>query len=312
MKHAAVIRISHEGKVLMLLRPLSPGIAYGGHWGFPGGMMEDGETPVEAAIRETREETGLELEYSANTPSLIAQDIIQHPTEGPLQISVYDCHLPRHPRVRLSHEHVAFMWANPKDPAVLDLKMGAVTRRCLQGFTKETLWIWPLWMTTPLFPDEPGQFGARRKHDVHTGVDLYCPPETHVVAVEAGEVISIEDFTGPLSDPPSPWWNATKSILVRGASGVVVYGEVHPYVQAGDKVEQGQRVAKVIPVLKKDKGRPRHMLHFEYHSSEAEESAWWYLEEPQPKTLLDPTERLERAADEDIHHFDLSKWQSPA
>jgi 8-oxo-dGTP pyrophosphatase MutT (NUDIX family) len=30
------------------------------HWGFPKGHLEDEETPAEAAIRETREETGLE------------------------------------------------------------------------------------------------------------------------------------------------------------------------------------------------------------------------------------------------------------
>jgi len=30
------------------------------HWGFPKGHLEDGESPVVAAMRETREETGLE------------------------------------------------------------------------------------------------------------------------------------------------------------------------------------------------------------------------------------------------------------
>ena len=56
-------------------------------------------------------------------------------------------------------------------------------------------WIWPL-TAAPLFPDEPGQFGTRRVEDVHTGVDLYCELGTEVRAVEAGEVVALEWFTG--------------------------------------------------------------------------------------------------------------------
>jgi len=32
---------------------------YGGHWGFPKGHIEPGESEIEAAARETREETGI-------------------------------------------------------------------------------------------------------------------------------------------------------------------------------------------------------------------------------------------------------------
>lgn len=35
---------------------------YGGHWDFPKGHMEGDESPLEAAMREVLEETGLELE----------------------------------------------------------------------------------------------------------------------------------------------------------------------------------------------------------------------------------------------------------
>ena len=85
-----------------------------------------------------------------------------------------------------------------------------------------------------------------------TSIDLYCEKGTRVLAVEDGEVISIEDFTGPKAG--YPWWNDTQAVLVLGKSGIVVYGEVSPKVKVGDKVLKGQQVAVVeIPVLKKFK-----------------------------------------------------------
>ena len=48
-----------EGRQLLLVqRAIEP---YRGCWGFPAGFQEYGETPAEAAVRETREETGLEI-----------------------------------------------------------------------------------------------------------------------------------------------------------------------------------------------------------------------------------------------------------
>ena len=37
-----------------------------GHWGFPKGHMEDGETELQTAIREVKEETNLDVEVDAN------------------------------------------------------------------------------------------------------------------------------------------------------------------------------------------------------------------------------------------------------
>lgn len=49
------------GRVLMIQRQLSGDDLNGGKWEFPGGRLEEGEEPLEAAIREWEEETGLEL-----------------------------------------------------------------------------------------------------------------------------------------------------------------------------------------------------------------------------------------------------------
>ncbi len=48
-----------DSKVVLLRRGLEP---RRGTWTFPGGYMEMGETTEEAAIRETREETGLDVQ----------------------------------------------------------------------------------------------------------------------------------------------------------------------------------------------------------------------------------------------------------
>lgn len=159
-------------------------------------------------------------------------------------------------------------------------------------------WIWPL-KSEPWMPGKRGSFGAVRTYDVHTGVDLYCELGAEVMAVEDGQVISIENFTGPNADDPSPWWNDTKAILVRGPSGVILYGEVEPQVKVGDFVKTGQVIAAVEDsVIRKYKGRPMVMLHFELMKPEATISQWWKLGDPQPEVLLDPTPHLKAAAPE--------------
>ena len=58
-KVAAVTIISREGKVLLVRRANQPGY---GLWSIPGGYVDRGEVVEEAAAREVREETGLEVE----------------------------------------------------------------------------------------------------------------------------------------------------------------------------------------------------------------------------------------------------------
>lgn len=140
----------------------------------------------------------------------------------------------------------------------------------------------------------PGGFGTNRKFDVHTGIDIYCEPEQSVVAVEDGKVVLIEYFTGELSNPPSPWWHNTKSVLIEGSSGVVVYGEIRPLetIQVGQHVKQGECIGNVITVLKKDKGIPMTMLHLELYKYGTRETVIWNIDKSKPENLLDPTMKL--------------------
>ena len=153
-------------------------------------------------------------------------------------------------------------------------------------------WRWPLWCGPAELPEDPGTFGAVRRHDVHTGIDLYTYPGMPVLAVEDGVVVAIEKFTG--AEAGSPWWNDTEAVLVEGASGVVCYGEIvtPKEMKVGDQLRREGYVGGVRTVLKKDKGRPMTMLHFELYRHATRETVWWRRGEPKPPNLLDPTEHL--------------------
>ena len=55
--HVAIALVWDQQRLLVTQRPLSTHL--GGHWEFPGGKLEPGETPEDCAVREVREEVGL-------------------------------------------------------------------------------------------------------------------------------------------------------------------------------------------------------------------------------------------------------------
>ena len=60
-KEGAVVVVMNEAnEILLLLRPNEAHWAPC-KWGFPGGKIEPGEAPINAAIRETKEETQLDV-----------------------------------------------------------------------------------------------------------------------------------------------------------------------------------------------------------------------------------------------------------
>lgn len=174
---------------------------------------------------------------------------------------------------------------------------------------------WPLDTENRVLPDEPGQFGAVRRHDIHTGVDLYCELGTSVVAMEPGRVVGVEPFTGAHvpGEDASPWWNDTWVVLVRGdVSGkIIAYGEVGTIaVAVGDELEAGQQIGVIsTSVLRRFKGRPMVMLHIEVYNDlpdgytgsvlvagDVSATVWWKCDEARPARLDDPTPLLEPMA----------------
>jgi len=156
---------------------------------------------------------------------------------------------------------------------------------------------WPLKDKLPAIPPEGhvGDFAFRRSFYHHPGIDIYCPIYTIVEAIEDGEVVNIEHFTGANANPPSPWWNDTWSIMVEGKSGVIGYCELQPDSrwQVGNQVSAGEIIGAIIPVLKKDKGNGTTMLHLEQYAPGTREHVTWVLDTVKPPQLLNPRELLE-------------------
>jgi 8-oxo-dGTP diphosphatase len=70
---ATALLFDRNNKLLIYLRDDKPTISFPNHWDLFGGMIEPGETPEQALIREVKEELGIELaaftrfrEYTSN------------------------------------------------------------------------------------------------------------------------------------------------------------------------------------------------------------------------------------------------------
>lgn len=75
-----------EFRDAFLIGPRPPGGALAGLWEFPGGRVERGESAADAAVRECREETGLEVAVVGRYLEL------PHPGEdGPLRLYFFAC-----------------------------------------------------------------------------------------------------------------------------------------------------------------------------------------------------------------------------
>ena len=78
---AAGVLFFDNADQIMLVQP-----TYKDHWDIPGGYVETGETPAQAAAREIREELSLE---AAVGPLLVA-DWAPHPDEGDKLLLIFD------------------------------------------------------------------------------------------------------------------------------------------------------------------------------------------------------------------------------
>ena len=112
--------IEHGGEIILLHRQDHK--KYGNTWGVPAGKLEPGESPLEAAVRETEEETGLVFDlhdlhfYDSLAVNYPDTDFMYHmfhvriPFKLPLLIDV--------------NSHKNYKWVTPSDalkmPLILD------------------------------------------------------------------------------------------------------------------------------------------------------------------------------------------------
>lgn len=66
----SVCVVEHEGAVLLVR------LSYRKAWGLPGGLLERGEHPADAAVRETAEEVGVDVEL-AGEPTVVVEPTAQ-------------------------------------------------------------------------------------------------------------------------------------------------------------------------------------------------------------------------------------------
>lgn len=143
---------------------------------------------------------------------------------------------------------------------------------------------------------DAGSFGSVRKHDCHTGVDLYVEEGTPVFATEKCKVVDVSYFTGPNAIPPCPWWLETFAVTVKLESNnlFLLYGEIDPAVHLYEELEQGALIGFVKRVLRNDKGLPTSMLHIEMYNKVLPAHPYWKHGEQKPDGLLDPTEYIKQ------------------
>lgn len=107
----SVVYAERHGKILLLKR--ASGAGFGGQWFMPGGAVDAGESPDEAAIRELREESGLEVTgelelVGAYFAFLYGRDILLLSYRAEVTGEVV-----------ISHEHTEAQWVDPLDMRAL-------------------------------------------------------------------------------------------------------------------------------------------------------------------------------------------------
>ena len=113
--------IVEYGTDIALIRRAPTG-EYQGSWELPGGKMDPGENILEAALRETQQETGLEVELLNNLPKFIEErNILDGKHRGRHYQAFGFVGIAASMDIELSDEHTDFLWLPPAEALALPL-----------------------------------------------------------------------------------------------------------------------------------------------------------------------------------------------
>jgi len=115
----AALFIEHDNRVLMLHRQECK--SQGNLWGIPGGKIDKGETPCEAAVREVKEETG--YDFSNQAIEHLGTVYIEHSDKDHIIYHMFRAKLVGDPgAVKINfNEHKGFTWIRPEEALKFEL-----------------------------------------------------------------------------------------------------------------------------------------------------------------------------------------------
>lgn len=103
--HARVLALNADGEILLLRRSrTAPWQPLG--WDLPGGVIQYGEDPAQAALRETEEETGLRLKH------IVLLRVSSGFADGRYVIKFAYAGVTDTSDIRLSYEHDRYRWVS--------------------------------------------------------------------------------------------------------------------------------------------------------------------------------------------------------